>query len=119
MTGFSHTRTSLTAAFSAAKPLVPMAIPIGEVVFNTGHDRLSGNPHRSFLCPADRHPDLPAYRQHRHHAGRRRINRVWAAGLIIRDPPLISSNWRDKQPGSVPEGNGTVAIAGIDTRRKS
>ena len=44
--------------------------------------------------------------------------KVWAAGLVIRDLPLISSNWRDKQ--SLPEylkANGTVAIAGIDTRR--
>ncbi|WP_217476388.1 glutamine-hydrolyzing carbamoyl-phosphate synthase small subunit [Stutzerimonas stutzeri] len=44
--------------------------------------------------------------------------KVWAAGLVIRDLPLISSNWRDKQ--SLPEylkANGTIAIAGIDTRR--
>ena len=44
--------------------------------------------------------------------------KVWAAGLVIRDLPLISSNWRDKQ--SLPEylkANGTGAIAGIDTRR--
>ncbi len=44
--------------------------------------------------------------------------KVWAAGLVIRDLPLISSNWRDKQ--SLPDylkANGTVAIAGIDTRR--
>ncbi|WP_019342067.1 glutamine-hydrolyzing carbamoyl-phosphate synthase small subunit [Stutzerimonas stutzeri] len=44
--------------------------------------------------------------------------KVWAAGLVIRDLPLISSNWRDKQ--TLPEylkANGTVAIAGIDTRR--
>ncbi|MFV9656004.1 glutamine-hydrolyzing carbamoyl-phosphate synthase small subunit [Pseudomonas sp. NY15366] len=43
---------------------------------------------------------------------------VWAAGLIIRDLPLISSNWRDKQPlDEYLKANGTVAIAGIDTRR--
>jgi carbamoyl-phosphate synthase small subunit len=44
--------------------------------------------------------------------------KVWAAGLVIRDLPLIPSNWRDKQ--SLPDylkANGTVAIAGIDTRR--
>ncbi|AHL74406.1 carbamoyl phosphate synthase small subunit [Stutzerimonas stutzeri] len=44
--------------------------------------------------------------------------KVWAAGLVIRDLPLISSNWRDKQP--LPDylkANDTVAIAGIDTRR--
>ena len=44
--------------------------------------------------------------------------KVWAAGLVIRDLPLTSSNWREKQ--TLPEylkANGTVAIAGIDTRR--
>ena len=45
-------------------------------------------------------------------------NRVWAAGLIIRDLPLLSSCWRDKQPlDEYLKANGTVAIAGIDTRR--
>ncbi len=45
-------------------------------------------------------------------------SKVWAAGLIIRDLPLLSSSWRDKQP--LPDylkEHGTVAIAGIDTRR--
>lgn len=44
--------------------------------------------------------------------------KVWAAGLVIRDLPLLSSNWRQQQ--TLPEylkANGTVAIAGIDTRR--
>lgn len=43
---------------------------------------------------------------------------VWAAGLIIRDLPLLASNWRNKQ--SLPDylkESGTIAIAGIDTRR--
>ena len=44
--------------------------------------------------------------------------KVWAAGLVIRDLPLTSSNWRDKQPlADYLKANGTVAIAGIDTRR--
>ena len=43
---------------------------------------------------------------------------MWAAGLIIRDLPLLSSCWRDKQPlDAYLKENGTVAIAGIDTRR--
>ncbi|MCQ4348181.1 glutamine-hydrolyzing carbamoyl-phosphate synthase small subunit [Pseudomonas stutzeri] len=45
-------------------------------------------------------------------------NKVWAAGLIIRDLPLLASSWRNRQ--SLPEylkEHGTVAIAGIDTRR--
>lgn len=44
--------------------------------------------------------------------------KVWAAGLVIRDLPLLCSNWREQQ--TLPEylkANGTVAIAGIDTRR--
>lgn len=44
-------------------------------------------------------------------------NKVWAAGLIIRDLPLLASSWRNKQ--SLPDylkEHGTVAIAGIDTR---
>ncbi|HDZ55720.1 MAG TPA: carbamoyl-phosphate synthase small subunit [Pseudomonas xinjiangensis] len=43
---------------------------------------------------------------------------VWAAGLVIRDLPLMASNWRSTQ--SLPDylkTNNTVAIAGIDTRR--
>ncbi|MEH6672244.1 glutamine-hydrolyzing carbamoyl-phosphate synthase small subunit [Halopseudomonas sp.] len=43
---------------------------------------------------------------------------VWAAGLVIRDLPLMASNWRNTK--SLPDylkDNGTVAIAGIDTRR--
>jgi len=44
--------------------------------------------------------------------------KVWAAGLVIRDLPLLASNWRNKQslPDYLKENN-TVAIAGIDTRR--
>lgn len=45
-------------------------------------------------------------------------NQVWAAGLIIRDLPLVASNWRNKQSLSdYLKANGTVAIADIDTRR--
>jgi carbamoyl-phosphate synthase small subunit len=43
---------------------------------------------------------------------------VHAAGLIIRDLPLLASNWRSTQ--SLPDyltENGVVAIADIDTRR--
>ena len=44
--------------------------------------------------------------------------KVWAAGLVIRDLPLMASNWRNKQPlDAYLKENGTVAIAGIDTRR--
>src|SRR5690606_8639218 len=44
--------------------------------------------------------------------------KVWAAGLVIRDLPLLASNWRNQLSLSdYLKENGTVAIAGIDTRR--
>src|SRR5690606_1506539 len=44
--------------------------------------------------------------------------RVFAAGLVIRDLPEVWSNWRGEVslPDFLKRGN-TVAIAGIDTRR--
>ena len=44
--------------------------------------------------------------------------KIHAAGLVIRDPPIVASNWRTQQtPRCLSEGGGVVAIAGIDTRR--
>ena len=44
--------------------------------------------------------------------------RVQCAGLVIRDLPLLASNWRrESDLGAWLESQGTVAIAGIDTRR--
>ncbi len=43
---------------------------------------------------------------------------IHAAGLIIRDLPLLASNWRNQRPlDQYLRENGVVAIAGIDTRR--
>jgi carbamoyl-phosphate synthase small subunit len=43
---------------------------------------------------------------------------VWAAGLIIRDLPLLASNWRNQQTlQKYLVDNGVQAIADIDTRR--
>ncbi len=43
---------------------------------------------------------------------------VWAAGLVIRDLPLLASNWRNEQPlDEYLKANNVVAIADIDTRR--
>ncbi len=44
--------------------------------------------------------------------------RIYASGLVIRDLPLASSNWREKQGLSeYLAENGVVAIADIDTRK--
>ncbi|RRJ83342.1 glutamine-hydrolyzing carbamoyl-phosphate synthase small subunit [Aestuariirhabdus litorea] len=43
---------------------------------------------------------------------------IWAAGLIIRDLPLLASNWRNRQPlDEYLKERNLVAIADIDTRR--
>ncbi len=45
-------------------------------------------------------------------------DRVYAAGLIIRDLPVVESNWRkDIAFSDFLSNEGTVAIAGVDTRR--
>ena len=43
---------------------------------------------------------------------------IHAAGLVIRDLPLLASNWRNQQPlDEYLRQRGVVAIAGIDTRK--
>lgn len=45
-------------------------------------------------------------------------NRVWAAGLVIRDLPLMMSSWRaEKSLDAYLAENNIVAIADIDTRK--
>ncbi|WP_026136637.1 glutamine-hydrolyzing carbamoyl-phosphate synthase small subunit [Pseudomonas sp. CBZ-4] len=45
-------------------------------------------------------------------------DRIWSAGLVIRDLPLVASNWRNTMSLSdYLKANNVVAIAGIDTRR--
>ncbi|WP_281645923.1 glutamine-hydrolyzing carbamoyl-phosphate synthase small subunit [Parendozoicomonas sp. Alg238-R29] len=45
-------------------------------------------------------------------------SQLWSAGLVIRDLPLLASNWRNSQPlDEYLESNNVVAIADIDTRR--
>lgn len=45
-------------------------------------------------------------------------SRVHAAGLVIRDLPLLASNWRSEETlDAYLRRHGIVAIAGIDTRR--
>ncbi len=45
-------------------------------------------------------------------------DRVWASGLVIRDLPLLASNWRKQEDlDEFLKRNNVVAIADIDTRR--
>jgi len=91
---------------------------IGEVVFNTamtGYQEILTDPSYTQQIVTLTYPHIGNTGTTPEDA---ESSRVWAAGLIIRDLPLTSSNWRDKQPlDQYLKANGTVAIAGIDTRR--
>ena len=91
---------------------------IGEVVFNTamtGYQEILTDPSYAQQIVTLTYPHIGNTGTTPEDA---ESSKVWAAGLIIRDLPLIASNWRNKQ--SLPDylkEHGTVAIAGIDTRR--
>ena len=91
---------------------------VGEVVFNTamsGYQEILTDPSYSRQIVTLTYP----------HIGNTGINaedcesaKVHAAGLIIRDLPLLASNWRMQQ--SLPEylqAEGIVALCDIDTRK--
>jgi len=93
-------------------------LTVGEVVFNTamtGYQEILTDPSYAKQLVTLTYP----------HIGNTgttpedgEANQVWASGLIIRDLPLVASNWRNKQ--SLPDylrAYQTVAIAGIDTRK--
>jgi carbamoyl-phosphate synthase small subunit len=91
---------------------------VGEVVFNTamtGYQEILTDPSYSRQIVTLTYP----------HIGNTGVNAedvestaIHAAGLIVRDVPRRASNWRSTE--SLPDylkRHGTVAIAGIDTRR--
>ena len=91
---------------------------VGEVVFNTamtGYQEILTDPSYSRQIVTLTYP----------HIGNTGVtpedvesDRVHAAGLVIRDLPLLASSWRNRQPLDVYlRENGVVAIAGLDTRR--
>ncbi len=90
----------------------------GEVVFNTsmtGYQEILTDPSYARQIVTLTYP----------HIGNTGINsedvesdNIWAAGLVIRDLPLVASNWRsEKSLDTYLKENGIVAIADIDTRR--
>ena len=91
---------------------------VGEVVFNTamtGYQEILTDPSYSKQIVTLTYP----------HIGNVGTNpedqestRVCASGLVIRDLPLLASNWRNKQPlEEYLQQNSVVAIADIDTRQ--
>jgi len=91
---------------------------VGEVVFNTamtGYQEILTDPSYARQLVTLTHP----------HIGNTGCNaadvesgRPHAAGLIVRDLPLMASSWRNEQTlDDYLKDNGVVAIAGLDTRR--
>ena len=90
----------------------------GEVVFNTamtGYQEILTDPSYARQIVTLTHP----------HVGNSGVNledgesgKVYAAGLIIKDLPLLASNFRSTQDlGDYLRAQNVVAIAGIDTRK--
>ncbi len=93
-------------------------ISVGEVVFNTamsGYQEILTDPSYARQIVTLTYP----------HIGNTGTNPedeessgIWAAGLVIRDLPLLASNYRNQQGlQQYLEQRGIVAIADIDTRR--
>ena len=91
---------------------------VGEVVFNTsmtGYQEILTDPSYSEQIITLTYP----------HIGNTGVNtedvesnNIWAKGLVIRDLPLVASNFRNEQTLSdYLKGNNIIGIADIDTRR--
>ena len=91
---------------------------IGEVVFNTamtGYQEILTDPSYAQQIVTLTYPHIGNTGTTPEDA---ESDRVWSAGLVIRDLPLVASNWRNTMPlDEYLKANNVVAIAGIDTRR--
>lgn len=91
---------------------------VGEVVFNTamtGYQEILTDPSYAQQIVTLTYPHIGNTGTTPEDA---ESDRVWSAGLVIRDLPLVASNWRNKMSlGDYLKANNVVAIAGIDTRR--
>ena len=96
-------------------------ISTGEVVFNTamtGYQEILTDPSYCRQIITLTYPHIGNTGTNPDDVESGKIERVYAAGLVIRDLPLASSNWRQTQTLSeYLEQQGVVAIAGIDTRK--
>lgn len=91
---------------------------VGEVVFNTamtGYQEILTDPSYLRQLVTLTYPHIGNTGAN---AEDQESSRVQAAGLIVRDLPPVSSNWRREQDlGDYLREQGTVAIGDVDTRR--
>ncbi len=90
---------------------------VGEVVFNTaitGYQEILTDPSYCKQIVTLTYPHIGNTGTNSEDEESRAI---YAAGLVIRDLPLLASNWRNRKPlDHYLRDSGVVAIAGIDTR---
>lgn len=93
----------------------------GEVVFNTamtGYQEILTDPSYAKQIVTLTYPHIgnTGTNDEDHESGR--ASRVWASGLVIRDLPLLASNFRSSKPlDQYLKEQNIVAIADIDTRK--
>tara|TARA_B100000676_G_scaffold313386_1_gene394123 strand:+ start:13646 stop:14788 length:1143 start_codon:yes stop_codon:yes gene_type:complete len=96
-------------------------ISTGEVVFNTamtGYQEILTDPSYCQQIVTLTYPHIGNTGVNTDDIESGNLNKIHAAGLVIRDLPLISSNWRKTQTLSeYLEENDVVAIAELDTRK--
>ncbi len=96
-------------------------VSTGEVVFNTsmtGYQEILTDPSYCRQIITLTYPHIGNTGTNPHDVESGNIDRVYAAGLVIRDLPLASSNWRETQTLSeYLRQQEVVAIADIDTRK--
>ncbi|EOE0131592.1 glutamine-hydrolyzing carbamoyl-phosphate synthase small subunit, partial [Acinetobacter baumannii] len=93
----------------------------GEVVFNTamtGYQEILTDPSYAQQIVTLTYPHIGNTGCNEEDVESGRIHKVWANGLIIRDLPLLHSNFRSEQSLSeYLQAHNVVAIADIDTRK--
>src|SRR5207253_4970303 len=91
---------------------------IGEVVFNTaitGYQEILTDPSYARQIVTLTYPHIGNYGVNEEDV---EATKVYAAGLVIRDLPLLASNFRTQQTlQDYLRAQGTVAIANLDTRK--
>ncbi|HET7060837.1 MAG TPA: glutamine-hydrolyzing carbamoyl-phosphate synthase small subunit [Nitrosospira sp.] len=96
-------------------------VTVGEVVFNTsmtGYQEILTDPSYCQQIITFTYPHIGNTGVNGEDVESGNINRVYAAGMVIRDLPLVSSSWRST--GDLPgylKRQGVIAIADVDTRK--
>lgn len=98
-----------------------LGVSVGEVVFNTamtGYQEILTDPSYSRQIVTLTYPHIGNVGINSEDGEGSVTNQVYAAGLVIRDLPLMVSNWRCEQTlDTYLRAQGIVAIADIDTRK--